>query len=269
MALILGSVVSACAGGPNRPKILEAMAVFDRAYIPALVFSDLGKQRETELSLEHLRRSWNDFHLNFYNTKIKYGVNIVDKFWQEDFSRVDALITSAEVLISQHKLIGVNEQLEPIRIIFMDLRKRNGLLYFLDGLTTFDGLIDEISNRLVGKVRLQDKEIRELQALADTASQVLQGLSDFELKPKLFGFNSDKLAAINARLLEQQRLVQKLSQVIQARDLDAVFQSAQDLKPNFIVLYKAFGGFQPIFDAIIKEKQDEPKDNKLDKTKSK
>jgi len=172
-------------------------------------------------------------------------------------------------LISQHKLIGVNEQLEPIRIIFMDLRKRNGLLYFLDGLTTFDGLIDEISNRLVGKVRLQDKEIRELQALADTASQVLQGLSDFELKPKLFGFNSDKLAAINARLLEQQRLVQKLSQVIQARDLDAVFQSAQDLKPNFIVLYKAFGGFQPIFDAIIKEKQDEPKDNKLDKTKSK
>ncbi|MBU0502402.1 MAG: hypothetical protein KJ811_04040 [Candidatus Margulisbacteria bacterium] len=258
-----------CSAKPAKNNILRSMAQLDQVYIPALMFAKLHKQKETKLALSRLRREWNNFHLKNYNLKIKYGVNIVDKFWQEDFDEISGLIVSAEQAAELNDLDQIYVSLEKIRLVLLGIRSRNGLSYFLDPLNQFDQTLDKLKLELQGKDRLGDKDLKKLNVLREEAQRYLTVAASFEIGPELFGFKPEKVSLINQRILQEQQALDTFEKALSSLDHDDVFQAAQELTPNFIVLYKAFGDFQPVFDAIIKERKHEEKNKQLAKTKSK
>ncbi|MEE8637477.1 MAG: hypothetical protein V3T21_00365, partial [Candidatus Margulisiibacteriota bacterium] len=82
---VLLLVLLGCAQEPEQRNILKSMAELDRVYIPVLLFTNLHKQRESEIALERLRSEWDKFDYKYHDLEIKYGLNITDKFWEEDF----------------------------------------------------------------------------------------------------------------------------------------------------------------------------------------
>lgn len=244
-----------CAKEPVEPKLLESMAEFDRLYVPVMVFTDLGKQRESEIAMERLKKRWDDFNQTYYNLEMKYGVNIVDKFWQEDFDKINQAMVSAETLVASQELGQAHQELSEIRYVFLELRHRNGFDYFLDGMTEFYDPIQEIIICLRGKNKLSDKEYDRLITLAERARRKLNKLSISKIDPGYFGFSPRKNEAIRKRVKDQEKLMSAFEKALSSGDLDRIFQSAQNLKPNYLVLYKAFGDFQPVFDQVVKERR--------------
>ncbi|MEA3493072.1 MAG: hypothetical protein U9R38_01650 [Candidatus Margulisiibacteriota bacterium] len=239
------------------------MAELDQIYVPALIFTDLKRQRASEISLDKLRFEWNKFHNHFYNLKFEYGVDIVDKFWKEDFDRIEDLISSAEALVMDNKLEEAFQKLEEIRSIFKELRHRNGLPYFLDGMTDFHQTMDEILAYLRGKGELKDKDLKKMGKLSVEAALKWQKVSQAKIDGQVYGFDDAKIKAIRQRISFEAESVEAFKAAVESGDENAIFQSAQDIKPNYIVLYKAFGDFKPIFDEVKKEKSSSLPENSI------
>jgi len=257
VCLLLILLLPGCSQGPAQENMLEAMAGLDRAHIPALLFTNLQKQRESELALERLRREWDRFDGKYHNLKIKYGLDITDKFWKEDFEKINELITTAEVLVEEERLIEAHEQLEEMRMILKELRARNGIDYFLDGMTEFHEVMEQIILSLKGKDKLYEEDLIRLRALFKEAQKSWAELGNSEVDPRVFGFEPEKIEAVRKRIKEEERVLASFAAALSSEDADRIFQAATDLKPNFVVLYKAFGDFQPIFDQVLKERKEE------------
>jgi len=249
-------LLGGCAQEPIKPKLLRSMAQLDRAYIPAFIFTDLHKQRESEIAIERLRERWNPLYEQYYGVKLKYGVNIVDKFWKEDFDKTSAELELAETLIKAGKLSDAHERLIGIRTNLRELRQRNGLEYFLDGMTAYHDAMENIRLSLRGKDKLRDKDLKQLRALFKQAQKNWAKLDVTKIEAKNFGFKPKKIEAIRRRVRQQEKHLGAFAAALSSQNADAIFQSAQDLRPNFTVLYKAFGDWQPIFDQVIKERKE-------------
>ncbi|MFC1637502.1 hypothetical protein ACFL1W_00625 [Candidatus Margulisiibacteriota bacterium] len=258
-ALLVVMCVCGCAKKPVQPKLLDSMAALDRLYIPALVFTDLHRQRESEIAMEKLARVWNDFYDHFHGLEIKYGLNITDKAWKDNFDRINTLITTAEVLVKEEQLPLANESLDEVRGIFKDLRHRNGLKYFLDGMTEFDRALEEIIIFSRGQDKLSDKQMERMRGLFRKAQASWTKVSRAELDARIFGFDEQKVMAVKKRIQFQEKKLASFAAALSFRDADRIFQAAQELRPNFVVLYKAFGDFQPIFDQTVRERQEQEK----------
>ncbi len=254
--LCLCLILFGCAKRPEPKDILKSMANLDRVYIPSLIFTDLQKQRESEIAVERLRREWDRFYKKYYGLEIKYGMNITDRFWKEDLDVINSLMVSAEAFIREGRLEEAEGQLSAVKDVLRDLRHRNGLVYFLDGMNEFRDAMERIILSLRGKDWLSDKDLERLRGWFRQAQKSWSEVSRAEIDRELFGFDPDKVDAIRKRVKEEERVLAGFAAALSSQDADRIFQAAQDLKPNFVVLYKAFGDFQPIFDRMIKERKE-------------
>lgn len=252
-----------CAKKTVQHNLIKSTVELDRFYIPTLVFANLQKERESEIAMQRMQEVWGNYYRKFHGLEIKYGVNITDKDWKEDFIKADELVSSAEGLVKDKQLVQAYEKLVRARGILRDLRRRNGVEYFLDGMTEFHDAMDQISSVLRGKAELSAKDLKALRRLFKKAQNNWAEVGRAELDPVLFGFDADKVDAVDKRVKHEERMIATFAAALSSTDDDRIFQAAQDLKPNFIVLYKAFGDFQPIFDIMIEErKEEEAKDEK-------
>jgi hypothetical protein len=244
-----------CAGHSVKQGLLKSMIELDKRYIPALVFTDLEQQRESELAMDNLKREWSKFKEKYYNLEMRYGLNITDKFWKEDFDRIQGLIVSAEGYIKEENLGAAHESLKEVRLIFLELRHRNGLNYFLDPMTRFDNSMESIVSLLRGKDKLSDKDLDNLQALAVEAKESLDEAIAFNFEPDLYKYTPEKSEAIKKKLKDEREELQDFEKAVEEANSDMIFQTAQDLKPGFMVLYKSFGNFQSILDRAKQERK--------------
>jgi hypothetical protein len=242
------------------------MVELDRVYIPSLLFTNLQKQRESEIAMERFKREWGRFYKKHYGLEIRYGKDITDKFWKEDFDVINSLVVTAEALIKEKRLEEAHGQLEAVRGVLGDLRHRNGLGYLLDGMNEFHSAMDQIILSLRGKDRLSDKDLEKLRGWFRQAQKSWSKVSRTEVDQELFGFDPEKADAVRKRVKEEERVLAAFAAALSSQDADRVFQAAQDLKPNFVVLYKAFGDFQPIFDQVVRERKE--KEEKVDEAGS-
>lgn len=256
ICLFLILLLLGCAKEPAQQNILKSMAELDRRYIPALLFSNLQKQRETEIAMERLVKEWKEFDRKYHNLEFKYGLDIKDKFWKEDFCVINALIATAEGFVKEGKLTEAHAQLGGVRMVLRELRHRNGLKYYLDGMNEFHEAMESIILGLRGKDNLTDKDLDVLRGLFKKAQAGWAKVGRSEIDPSLFDFDTAKIEAIRKRVKEEERVLASFAAALSSEDPDRIFQSAQDLKPNFVVLYKAFGDFQPIFDKVLEERKE-------------
>ena len=115
--------------------------------------------------------------------------------------------------------------------------------------------MDEIILYLRGKDEIRDRDLKELRALFKKLQTSWAKVAQIEVDPDVFCFEADKIKAIEERVKIQEKRIAAFAASFSSGDSNRIFQSAQDLKPNFIVLYKAFGDFQPIFDQVIEERR--------------
>jgi len=230
------------------------MVKFDRVYVPALVFTDLFRQRESEIALADLKKEWQRFYDKYHGMKMKYGVDIVDKRWPQDFDLINNLIASAEVCTSDELLIPAYASLEAVRFVLADIRKRNSLHYFLDYLNDFDATMGQMSLTVRSKTRLEEKDLKKLKNLSEQARLEWQIVGQASLEAKLFNFDELKVEALKERIKKEEQVLESLDRALKYKNQQAIFQSIQNIKAEFVVIYKAFGDFGPVFERVLEEK---------------
>lgn len=250
VALLLG-----CGRVPVQDKLLKSMAQLDRAYIPALFFADLSKQREAELSFQRLKNAWSGFYDKYYGLKLKYGVDIIDEYWQDDFDRAGALIASAESLIKARRLKEAALTLAPLQPIFAKLRHRHNLDYFLDRLIDFHLSLNSLTNNLIGKKQLTFREIERLSGPEAELTKKWEAVESSKINRNIYGFSSAKVGSFKKLLVQEKTAIAQLKAAVTKQDPVKVRQTVNDLRSGFAYIYRVFGDFQPIFDQVNKEKR--------------
>lgn len=243
-----------CGEEPAQKQFIKSSAELDQAYIPVLLLTKMQKQRESEISFQRFKNRWNGFYETYYSLELKYGVDIKDALWQEDFDQINAYIVTAEVNIKDKKLLNAYDNLDGVRETLKELRSRHGMNYFMDDLLSFGDLLDEMQAVAAYKITLNKNEILKLSQLDKAALEDWKTISKKPVDAKLFGLSKEKTAAVKERIKLEKGTLVNLETALAVSSPQKIIQSVADIQPNFVMLLKAFGDFQPILDQVKKER---------------
>jgi len=243
-----------CGTQPIKQELLEAMVRFDQVYIPAFYFTGAQKQRGAEIAMERLKPEWENLNAKYFGLEIKYGVNITDKFWKEDFRKMQTLISSAEDSIKTAKLAEAHENLEEIRQIMGEIRHRNGMPYALDNLVVLEQPLAKIAGLLPRiKEKFSDKDYARLRSLSQQAQETWKKVMSTKVEAALFSFEPAKLAALEERIKQEQKNLLQIDGALYSKDRAQISAAVEQAESEFMQIYRAFGDFKPILEKIKEE----------------
>ena len=226
--------------GFTKVDLLKDFASFDRAYIPALSMTNQGEKEQSKISMSLLKDNWKIFKGKYYKHNSK------DSKWKEDFDNVEQMIMKADSIVSNEgNLSDAHNSLEGIRTVFMELRKRSKIEYYIDYLTEFHEPMEAIVLTAKGKnpETFTDADIEKIQKSLDEALSIWTRFEKAKFKKSIFGFNKEKTKTMRNHIKLESESLSKLKQSIETKDKKAIIQSAIGIKPNFVNLFTTFGDF--------------------------
>lgn len=173
----------------GRGNIKKDMVEFDRAYIPALAFTSQQKTLAAKKAIIQLNNQWKRFKKTYYSSPAG------DTAWKKDFDSIDGYITQANKIISfGQQLIKPHETLENVRIIFMKLRERNHINYFIDFLTKFHEPMETIALTIKGSTAatLNGDDILRIKNALPQALLDYETIKNAKFDRELFSFSKEK-----------------------------------------------------------------------------
>ena len=115
--------------GKKENSLLEDMALLDKSYIRALLYTANINNQNRKESIERFIIDWNAFKKKYYNA------NTEDPQWKTDFDSLQ------DILIRSHYYIASGEDesagysiLHDIKYVLSDMRKRNNINWFVDNI---------------------------------------------------------------------------------------------------------------------------------------
>jgi len=252
LALLL---LAGCKQEPVNQRILAVSAQLDQAYVPVLFYTKLNRQHESELAWDKFRGKWNDFNGQFRGLKLKYGVDIVDEFWEEDFAATETAVVSAEGLIKQKSLAAANAELLKVQQHLPELRRRHGIAYFPDTLSRFQRVMLMIKGAVDGKPRLTDRELAQLGEMLKMAQAEWTRAANQEIDPGYFKFPAKKIKALKKMVGDEERGLGSFAAALASKRADLIIAAVDELQPTFTQIYRSFGDFQPVFDQLAAERR--------------
>jgi hypothetical protein len=139
-----------------------------------------------------------------------------------------------------------HELLEEVRYVFMALRKRNHMDYYLDHLSEFhehmEAIIHTVNERDAGSLTSKDREY--MGGECARASLIWERIQALRFDAGLFGFNDRKLAEMKDLVQKEAEALQRLKTALGGNDNAVIIKSAKEIRPNYANLYKMFGDFE-------------------------
>jgi hypothetical protein len=229
-------------GAPTRtaapPDVVQAMAGFDRAYIPALSLSNQGALEKTRKAALLLMRAW-------AKLKADYRGYSGDDRWQTAFERVDEILAEAMDRVEKPDLPGFHEALEGVREIFTGLRGEYSIGYYIDYLNLYHETMEKIAG--LGKVdspeKLGEDKIKAIASLAPEAIRRWKDLAGAPFDPKAYQFDAAKTGDLRNAVAAIGESVNRLETALQSRDRGAIAAASQDLRPPYVKTFLMFGDF--------------------------
>jgi len=262
LLFILAGILVGCGGDPIQRQLLKSTSKIEKAYIPALLYTETFKQRQAQFAMERLKDEWGSFYARYYNLELKYGVDITDKFWKSDLDAIGSAISSAEAFIQANLMPAAFMRLSIVRGAMRDIRRRHGIESVLDRLTDFDESLQKIYGFVRARRNISDRDATILKKMLDDTQAKWELVERSKISSSLYGFSSSKTQALKKRLRDEGVRVKNLAALAYIRDPGSILSSVTDLRNNFTLLYKAFGDFDP----IIKRLEEQSRQIKTQKT---
>ena len=227
--------------GFNKADIKKDFVSFDRAFIPPLALTRGEKLKPSKKGMKRLKENWGAFKAKYYDA------NAEDPKWKQDFQKIEKVIMEADALVKSGKdLIAAHEGLEEIRFITMNLRKRNNIPYYIDPLTAFHSLMEEIFHMAEDHdpEDLTDKDMADLADLSSKASKLWQQIVNTPFDKALFDFNDQKMGNMKKLLKLESEALGRLGKALGKKDRPSIIKAGKGIKPNYAKLYMLFGDFE-------------------------
>lgn len=244
-----------CGQESAQQRLLKSSATLDQSYLPVLFYASANRQHESELAFDRFRGKWHDFYGQFHDVQLKYGVDITDELWQEDFTACNNVVASAEGLIKQKQLTKAYNELLQLQRHLPKLRHRHGLNYFPDNLSDFDEVRLAIQGQLQGKGRLTDREIAKLGELLRMAQTEWNKARTQEIDPGYFKFSPKKIKALKKLISDEDQALGTFAAALASKKIDLINAAVAGLQPDLAKITRAFGDFQPVIDRLAEERR--------------
>ncbi|MBW1945898.1 MAG: hypothetical protein JRJ51_24185, partial [Deltaproteobacteria bacterium] len=227
----------------SHADIKKDFVAFDRAFIPPLAITNQEKVKPSRKAMKILIPNWETFKAKYYDSNPK------DAKWKENFDHIDRQIQeSAKIVKSGKNLMSAHEELEEIRIITLELRKRNHIDYYLDPLTRFHILMEEIFH--TGKDNspedLDKGMINDLKETVAEAKALWQEIERVPFDKDLYGFTDPMVAQMKGFQKAEAVALDKVRMATESGDKKVIIKTAKGVKSNYAQMYKMFGDFDRI-----------------------
>jgi hypothetical protein len=241
MALTAAMIFTAT--GFATDDLMKDFVSFDRAFIPPLAFTNQEKVKPSKKGMGILKENWTTFKARHYEANPK------DPQWKKDLDGIEERILRAgRIVASEKSLMEAHEILEEIRYVFMNLRKRNGMDYYIDHLSEFHGHMEAImhtaSERDAGSFTTKDGEYIDREC--GQAVKIWERIQTLPFDKLLFGFDDQKVAAMRDLMEKETQALQRLKKALEGEDKARIIESAKKIRPNYAQLYKMFGDFDRV-----------------------
>jgi hypothetical protein len=240
--VFLAAIIAMLLTGFAANDIRQDMVKLDKVYIAALALTSQGKVAASRVAVNDLQKTWRGFKDRHYSA------NPRDPQWKPDFDRVTGFVDEAvKIIASERKVSDAHEPLEHVRQVMMQLRLRNRIEYFIDGLTAFHEPMEMIVLAAKDKTgaTLTDADMARVLNTLPQAEQAWQRVTvakfdaaDYLLAPA----QTDD--ARKLMTLESSALI-ALKEALGTSDKARIAQTAVAIKPNFAKLFMIFGDFKP------------------------
>ena len=241
-ALILCLTAVAFAGAAQA-DVISDFVKFDQAFIPPLALTNAEKVGPSTKGMKILKAAFTDLKSSQDNAFPD------DPAWKTDFDRIEAIIAKADqIVLSKKDLMDAHEALEEVRHITLDMRTRHNIQYFMDPLTRFHTLMEELFHAGLDN-KPEDLDDTMLAGLADTAqeaSEVWAAVGQFPFDPQVYGLGPKKTEAMKELYQKEAQALDNMEKALAAKDKAAVIAAAKGVKPNYANYYKLFGDFDRI-----------------------
>ena len=241
LTLILG--LSLFLTGFSEATLKRDFVSFDKAFIPPLALTRAEKLKPSKKAMKLLKENWGAFKAKYYEA------NPNDPHWKADFNKVDQKIMEAAKTVKSGKnLMDAHESLEEIRYIFLGLRKRNGINYYIDPLSEFHVFMEVIVHTADENDpdTLTDSDKGTIREQYDQASNIWKRIRTSEFDRDLYGFNDEKMAQMKKLLEMESEALNRLGKALDHDHNALIIETAKEIKPNYAKLYKLFGDFERV-----------------------
>ncbi len=229
----------------KKSTLLMDMSQFDKAYIPALFYTNQNNAEYSARSIDGLLRVWNGFMSRHKNPELP------DSLWGRDIGQIDKLIgNAAEIVYKQQSLDSAHENLERVRYVLLEMRERNDIEYYMDDLTRFHAEMEKIVEIAGDKENneLEQSELSRINSHLDNALEIWKKVMLKIFNQKLFSFSDKQYKRLNELIEFEEKALGELKTALDSDEKDAVIRSkAMAVKPDFVKLFLLFGGFSEDF----------------------
>lgn len=227
---LLASLITGC----DTTQISKAMVRFDRAFIPALAYSYEGDVHQAKRSV---------FYLEFQWQKLKKQYQGYLPGEAEALNRIDNWLGDAYYAIDANNMVTAANQLEHVKYEFMELRRRYGLGYYLDGLYEFQDdigfLAEAAEDEMMCLVEWGDYEHLLYQAIEDW-----KAIRGQQLDAELYEFDEARLRQLAVRQDAMQEALYDFAETFGSANRRQLAIASQTLQPALLEVLKLFGNFE-------------------------
>ncbi|MEN6374339.1 MAG: hypothetical protein ABFD75_06070 [Smithella sp.] len=243
--LILGIVLIISTAAPLAAAgLLEKdMAAFDKAYITALIATSQGKRATSKKAMERTMAEWAAFKKSHADDLQK------SKADRADFVIINQMLSDSKRIVRANgSLDEARIILEGVRDVFLKIRQRNSIDYYIDYMTRFHKPMDAIVLTAKGKnsETLTDFMLSRIKYNFKLARQNWENLQKAKFDAELYSFDVKKEAQRLAFIKAETEALNNLRKALDDGDKVEIIRTAADIKPNFISLLMLFSDLEKI-----------------------
>lgn len=222
----------------------EDMVNLDRAYIPALVITNQPVSATTRRAMERLRDEWNGYRTRY--PKAPSGFS--EASWITASKAIESSIADAEASVKAGKPTAAHEALEGVRDAQYELRRGNGMPYWMDEFTAFHSAMEGIARAAAGKntATLADGDVAAIRAAMPEAERTWQALLAHRGESARYGVPAGQAEALQRQMDVQTQTLSDLKTALDRGDRAEIATKAVATKPAFSKLLQMFGDFAAV-----------------------
>lgn len=222
----------------------QDMVNLDRAYIPALVITNQPLSATTRRAMERLREEWNGYRARYPQAPAGY----TEASWAAADKAIESSIADAEASVKAGKPTVSHEALERVRDAQYELRRGNGVAYWMDDFTAFHAAMERIASAAAGKnaATLADADVASIRAAMPQVERTWQALLARRGESARYGVPAGQTEALQRQLDVQTQTLADLKAALDRGDRAEIAAKAVATKPAFSKLMQMFGDFAAV-----------------------
>jgi hypothetical protein len=227
--------------GYVQDNLVKDTAEFDRAYIPALFLTGQAKMEQSQRAMGFLKEGWAKYKMKYYDLQPK------DPKWMQNMDKAEDYIKAADTWVAGGgDLTKAHEELEGVRELLMEARRRNKIDYFPDYLSEFHHYMEEIFDAADKKKpeTLGDQDIDAIKKVLPSAVTSWEAAKTARFDAQAFGFDPEKVQKMGQLHKAVEDTLLSLQEALGKGDKAEIIKNATSLKGKFVQVYLLFGDFE-------------------------